>query len=95
MDAYRRALQMDRDNPDARFNLAVGLALAGNHAAAIDALQHILRVDPADSSARLRLALVYRDRLRTEEARRQLQILVTQYPDSAQAGAARDALANL
>lgn len=95
MDAYRRALQMDRDNPDARFNLAVGLALAGNHAAAIDALQHILRVDPADSSARLRLALVYRDRLRTEEARRQLQILVTQYPDSAQAGAARDALEDL
>jgi len=95
LDAYRRALKMDRDNPDARFNLAVVLALAGNRSAAAEELLHILRVNPADSSARLRLALVYRDDERSADARRELQTLIAEYPNSVEASAARDALANL
>lgn len=95
VEAYQRALQMDPDNPDARFNLAVGLALAGNGAAAAEELLHILRVDPADSSARLRLALVYRDDHRFADARRELQILIAEFPGSAEVAAAQEALANL
>jgi Flp pilus assembly protein TadD len=73
----------------------VGLALAGNGAAAAEELLRILRVDPADSSARLRLALVYRDDHRFADARRELQMLIAEFPGAAEVAAAQEALANL
>ena len=76
-------------------NLAVALALAGDGSAATAQLLRILRVDPADSSARLRLALIYRDDNRIADARRELQVLIADYPDAAEAATAREALAEL
>jgi thioredoxin-like negative regulator of GroEL len=86
---------VDPDHADVRFNLAVALALQGELGAAAEHLRILLRQDPSDSSARLQLARVYHQEGRNTDARRELRLLLHDYPAAPESGAARDLLGEM
>jgi len=57
---FQRALEFDSDNPQLISNLGVTLAALGRLDESIETLQHSIRLDPAQESARINLAELLR-----------------------------------
>jgi len=60
VDAYRRAVELDRDNLDAQRGLAQNLMNSGQTDAALEQYRAIAEADPQDAQACLRIAEIYR-----------------------------------
>ena len=55
-EAFRRAAALDGEDVRSRLNLSVALMNGGDRRGAADALREVLRIDPANETARGRLA---------------------------------------
>ena len=58
--AYRKALELDKDNLDSQRGLAQNLMNAGQYDAALEQYKQIAEADPQDAQAYLRMAEIYR-----------------------------------
>ncbi len=79
---YEKSLAESPDNADVRRAYADALAGAGRHAAARTELQKIIRLQPEDGLAHLRLGQLDRQEGRFEEARKELDRAKVLLPES-------------
>jgi tetratricopeptide (TPR) repeat protein len=79
---YEKSLALSPDNQDVRRAYADALAGAGRYAAARTELQKIIRLEPEDGMAHLRLGQLDRQEGRFEQARQSLDRARTLMPDS-------------
>lgn len=79
---YEKSLAGSPDNPDIRRAYADALASAGRYAAARTELQKIIRLQPEDGLAHLRLGQIFRQEGRFDDARKELDRAKVLMPDS-------------
>jgi tetratricopeptide (TPR) repeat protein len=84
-DAYRRALELDPGNADARVNLGRLLHEAGEVEAAEAHYRIAMEARPGDSTAAFNLGVALEDRERFEEAIQAYQIAIDAEPDCSDA----------
>ena len=82
---YEKSLAESPDNQDIRRAYADALASAGRYAAAQTELQKIIRLQPEDGLAHLRLGQIYRQEGKFDEARKELERAKVLLPDSIEA----------
>ena len=82
-------------DPDQTYATSVQDRLAGRNEAAIKGSRRVLAVRPEDVDARLNLALALMATGRLDEAERELDLVLTQTPDYADARTARDSISRL
>jgi tetratricopeptide (TPR) repeat protein len=82
IDAYKKAIQLDRDNLDAIRGLAENLLNDGQTDAALDQYKIIADANPEDAQTYLRLAEIYRRKGKYDLALENLKKADTMVPDS-------------
>ena len=82
IDAYKHAIQLDRDNLDAIRGLAENLLNDGQVDAALDQFKVIADANPEDAQTFLRISEIYRRQGKYEEALESLKKAETMVPDS-------------
>ena len=82
IDAYKKAIQLDRDNLDAIRGLAENLLNDGQTDAALDQYKIIADANPEDAQTYLRLAEIYRRQGKYDLALENLKKADTMVPDS-------------
>jgi tetratricopeptide (TPR) repeat protein len=82
IDAYKKAIQLDRDNLDAIRGLAENLLNDGQTDAALDQYKVIADANPEDAQTYLRMAEIYRRQGKYDEALENLKKADTMVPDS-------------
>ena len=85
--AFRGALGLRSDYPEARFNLAGALALTGDVDAAIEEFREVVRLTPNDYAARTALGLLLRTTGNIDAAIAELEEAVRLKPDAPDAQA--------
>jgi tetratricopeptide (TPR) repeat protein len=68
VDAYRKSVDLDKDNLDALRGLAQNLLNDGQTDAALDQYRSIAEADPQDAQAQVNLAEIYRRNLKYDQA---------------------------
>lgn len=68
IDYFKSALEIQNDFCDAYYNLAVVYDYTGNSSAAISALENLLKQEPEDFAANLKLAQIYYKKADTQKA---------------------------
>jgi tetratricopeptide (TPR) repeat protein len=82
IDAYKKAIQLDRDNLDAIRGLAENLLNDGQTDAALEQYKVIADANPEDAQTYLRMAEIYRRQGKYDEALENLKKADTMVPDS-------------
>jgi tetratricopeptide (TPR) repeat protein len=82
IDAYKRAIQMDRDNLDAIRGLAENLLNDGQIDAALDQYKVIADANPEDAQTYLRISEIYRRQGKYDEALESLKKAEAMVPDA-------------
>ena len=82
IDAYKHAIQLDRDNLDAIRGLAENLLNDGQVDAALEQFKVIADANPEDAQTFLRISEIYRRQGKYEEALESLKKAETMVPDS-------------
>ncbi|HWY21411.1 MAG TPA: tetratricopeptide repeat protein [Candidatus Acidoferrum sp.] len=82
IDAYKHAIQLDRDNLDAIRGLAENLLNDGQIDAALDQYKVIADANPEDAQTYLRISEIYRRQGKYEEALERLKKAQTMVPDA-------------
>jgi tetratricopeptide (TPR) repeat protein len=82
IDAYKKAIQLDRDNLDAIRGLAENLLNDGQTDAALEQYKVIADANPEDAQTYLRMAEIYRRQGKYDEALENLRKADTMVPDS-------------
>jgi tetratricopeptide (TPR) repeat protein len=82
IDAYKNAIQLDRDNLDAIRGLAENLLNDGQVDAALDQYKVIADANPEDAQTYLRISEIYRRQGKYEEALASLKKAETMVPDA-------------
>src|SRR3984957_15330348 len=82
IDAYKKAIQLDRDNLDAIRGLAENLLNDGQTDAALEQYKVIADANPEDAKTYLRMAEIYRRQGKYDEALENLKKADTMVPDS-------------
>ena len=82
IDAYKHAIQMDRDNLDAIRGLAENLLNDGQIDAALDQYQVIADANPEDAQTYLRISEIYRRQGRYDQALESLKKAEAMVPDA-------------
>lgn len=82
IDAYKKAIQLDRDNLDAIRGLAENLLNDGQMDAALDQYKVIADANPEDAQTYLRIAEIYRKQEKYDLALESLKKAETMVPDS-------------
>ena len=70
---YSRALQLQPDDPEANIGLAKALMSMNEPEKAEPLLKHAIQLDPTSALAHFRLATIYRQTERTDDAKRELE----------------------
>jgi tetratricopeptide (TPR) repeat protein len=82
VDAYEKAVDLDRDNLDSLRGLAKNLLNENQYDAALQQYKVVADADPQDAETQLRIAEIYRHQGKFQEALATLQRLQPQVPDS-------------
>jgi tetratricopeptide (TPR) repeat protein len=82
IDAYKKAIQLDRDNLDAIRGLAENLLNDGQTEAALEQFKVIADANPEDAQSYLRIAEIYRRQGKYDQALENLKKADTMVPDS-------------
>jgi tetratricopeptide (TPR) repeat protein len=82
IEAYKKAIQLDRDNLDAIRGLAENLLNDGQMDAALDQYKVIADANPEDAQTYLRIAEIYRKQQKYDVALESLKKAETMVPDS-------------
>jgi tetratricopeptide (TPR) repeat protein len=82
IDAYKKAMELDRDNLDAVRGLAQNLMNDNQTEAALEQYQAIVEADPQDAQTYLRIAEIYRRDGKFDQALTSLKKAETILPDS-------------
>ncbi|PYX49614.1 MAG: hypothetical protein DMG76_36960 [Acidobacteria bacterium] len=82
IEAYKKAIQLDRDNLDAIRGLAENLLNDGQMDAALDQYKVIVDANPEDAQTYLRIAEIYRKQEKYDLALESLKKAETMVPDS-------------
>jgi tetratricopeptide (TPR) repeat protein len=82
IDAFRKAIRLDRDNLDAIRGLAENLLNDGQTDAALDQFKVIADANPEDAQSYLRIAEIYRRQGKYDQALENLKKADTMVPDS-------------
>jgi tetratricopeptide (TPR) repeat protein len=82
IDAYKHAIQLDRDNLDAIRGLAENLLNDGQVDAALDQYKVIADANPEDAQTYLRISEIYRRQARYDEALESLKKAQAMVPDA-------------
>lgn len=93
--AEAASAQVQAADPDQVYAASVQDRLAGRHDAAIEGSRRVLAMRPEDVDARLNLALALMAAGRLDEAEAELDIVLSQTPDYADARIARDRVTRL
>lgn len=88
----REAIEMRPTHVGAHWNLAIALQKQGRYTEALDVLAAIIRIEPTHKQARKARIALWVDLGRNDEALREAEELAAQWPDDADARAARDIL---
>jgi tetratricopeptide (TPR) repeat protein len=78
--AMRRAVELDRDNPETLFWLAAALLTDGQSVEAEDILQRVIGLDPAHVNARINLGAILNNTGRIQDALVHLPVVVALNP---------------
>src|SRR5205809_4953584 len=81
-DAYKRAGELDPDNVEIKKALAQALFLANDFDNAAKKYEDLVKTEPEDGVARLRLGQIYRQQMKYDLARQNLEKASQAFPDS-------------
>jgi tetratricopeptide (TPR) repeat protein len=81
-DAFRRASELDPDDIEIKKSEAQALFLADRQDDAAKRYEEILKAEPEDGIALLRLGQIYRRQMQYDRARQSLQKAILSFPDS-------------
>src|SRR5437016_12952381 len=81
-DAYKRAGELDPDNVEIKKALAQALFLANDFDNAAKKYEDLVKTEPEDGVARLRLGQIYRQQMKYDLARQNLEKASRAFPDS-------------